>query len=160
MKRKAALAVRSLSSTKVKKSRKDEAEGAEDLEGMDELEAGYTSSYSVFQDEEAASLFAKAMAVQQWQVKGAMRLFEEGATLPFIARYRKEATGSMKEDELRDLQLRLERKQALETRRLAVEEALRKKGKISEELLLSLKAADTVTQVERRGRAGEMGRRG
>ena len=148
MKRKAPVAARPLTSTRVKKSKKGSDEHSiEELEGMEELDAALSSSYSVYQDEQAARSFAQAMALEQWQVKGAMRLFEEGATLPFIARYRKEATGSMKEDELRDLQLRLEKKQALETRRSAVEEALKKKGKLTEELAQSLKLAETITQV-------------
>ena len=50
---------------------------------------------------------AKELQVQKWQVEAAVKLIDEGNTIPFISRYRKEATGSLNDEQLRDLHERL-----------------------------------------------------
>ena len=91
---------------------------------------------------------AKALSLRPTQVAAAIDLLDEGATVPFIARYRKEATGTLDEEQLRQVQNLLEKGRALEERRAAVIASIEEQGKMTPELLEKLTAADTMTTVE------------
>lgn len=95
-----------------------------------------------------AQNIAKALNLRPTQVSAAIELFDEGATIPFIARYRKEATGTLDEEQLRQVQSLLEKSRALEERRAAVIASIEEQGKLTPELLEKLTAADTMTAVE------------
>jgi len=91
---------------------------------------------------------ARALNLRPTQVSAAIELLDGGATIPFIARYRKEATGTLDEDQLRQVQTLLEKGRALEERRAAVIASIEEQGKMTPELLEKLTAADTITTVE------------
>ncbi len=91
---------------------------------------------------------ARALNLRPTQVSAAIELLDGGATIPFIARYRKEATGTLDEDQLRQVQTLLEKGRALEERRAAVIASIEEQGKMTPELLEKLTAADTITAVE------------
>ena len=91
---------------------------------------------------------AKALNIRPTQVAAAIDLLDEGATIPFIARYRKEATGTLDEEQLRQVQNLLEKGRALEERRTAVIASIEEQGKMTPELLEKINAADTMTAVE------------
>ncbi len=91
---------------------------------------------------------AKALNIRPTQVSAAIELLDEGATVPFIARYRKEATGTLDEEQLRQVQSLLEKGRALEERRAAVIASIEEQGKMTPELLEKLTSADTMTAVE------------
>jgi protein Tex len=91
---------------------------------------------------------AEELAVQEVQVAAAVRLLDEGATVPFIARYRKEATGSLDDGQLRGLEERLQYLRELDARRAAVLAAIDEQGKLTDELKAALIAADTKSRVE------------
>ena len=95
-----------------------------------------------------AQNIAKALNLRPTQVSAAIELFDEGATIPFIARYRKEATGTLDEEQLRQVQSLLEKSRALEERRAAVIASIEEQGKMTPKLLEKLTAADTMTAVE------------
>lgn len=95
-----------------------------------------------------AKTIAQALSVRPAQVAATIELLDEGATIPFIARYRKERTGTLDEEQLRQVQTLLERGRALEERRAAVIASIEEQGKMTPELLEKLQTADTVTAVE------------
>ena len=78
----------------------------------------------------------------------AVRLLDEGATVPFIARYRKEVTGSLDDGQLRTLEERLGYLRELDDRRTAVLASIEEQGKLTDELRAALLAADTKSRVE------------
>ena len=82
------------------------------------------------------------------QVASATQLLDEGATVPFIARYRKEVTGGLDDSQLRNLQERLVYLREMEERRSAVIESIRSQGKLTEELEQALNEADTKQRIE------------
>ena len=82
------------------------------------------------------------------QVQAAINLLDEGATVPFIARYRKEVTGALDDGQLRLLQERLQYLREMEERRLSVIESIQSQGKLTEELHLALLQADTKQRIE------------
>lgn len=82
------------------------------------------------------------------QVAAAVRLLDEGSTVPFIARYRKEATGSLDDGQLRQLEERLGYLRELDDRRTAVLSSIKEQGKLTAELTAALMAADTKARVE------------
>jgi protein Tex len=91
---------------------------------------------------------AEELAVDEVQVAAAVRLLAEGATVPFIARYRKEATGSLDDGQLRTLDERLHYLRELDDRRAAVLASIEEQGKLTDELKAALMAADTKSRVE------------
>ena len=91
---------------------------------------------------------AAELAVKEAQVAAAVRLLDEGATVPFIARYRKEATGSLDDGQLRTLEERLRYLRELDARRTAVLASIEEQGKLTDELRAALMAADTKSRVE------------
>lgn len=78
----------------------------------------------------------------------AVRLLDEGSTVPFIARYRKEVTGSLDDGQLRDLEERLRYLRELDERRAAVLASIEEQGKLTDELKTALLTADTKSRVE------------
>ncbi len=95
-----------------------------------------------------SSRIAAELAVQEWQVVAAVELLDGGATVPFVARYRKEVTGTLDDAQLRDLAERLGYLRELDERRVAVIEAIRSQGKLTVALAKSLAAADTKSRLE------------
>lgn len=95
-----------------------------------------------------AEQLAGEISARPNQVEAAVRLLDDGATVPFIARYRKEVTGALTDDQLRLLEERLVYCRELEERRRAVIEAISRQGKLNDELLKQLESVDTKQQLE------------
>ena len=91
---------------------------------------------------------ADELAVAEGQVAAAVRLLDEGSTVPFIARYRKEVTGGLDDGQLRALEERLGYLRELDQRRAAVLASIEEQGKLTDELRAALMAADTKARVE------------
>lgn len=91
---------------------------------------------------------ANELTVQPWQVEAAVKLLDDGATVPFIARYRKEVTGSLTDDHLRELEERLYYLRELQERKLTVLKSIESQGKLSDELKKSIEEADNKARVE------------
>jgi uncharacterized protein len=91
---------------------------------------------------------AQELQVAESQVTAAVDLLDAGSTVPFIARYRKEATGALDDTQLRNLEERLRYLRELEERRKAVLESIRSQDKLSPELEKQLLGADTKAQLE------------
>ncbi len=90
----------------------------------------------------------KEFNVQPWQVEALIALLDEGATLPFIARYRKEQHGSLDDQQLRDISDRLNALRNIEQRRNEISESLKKLEVWTEELQAALDNAATLAQLE------------
>ncbi|MBR6770953.1 MAG: RNA-binding transcriptional accessory protein [Lachnospiraceae bacterium] len=88
------------------------------------------------------------LEVQRWQVEAAVQLMDEGNTIPFIARYRKEATGSLNDEVLRNLDERLSYLRNLEEKKQQVLATIEEQGRLTEELREKLLAAETLVVVE------------
>ncbi len=86
--------------------------------------------------------------LQSFQVTNALALFEEGATVPFVARYRKEITGSLDEIQLRDLQHRFGYYKELEDRRATILESVKEQGKLTGDLEKRILATLSKTELE------------
>ncbi len=95
-----------------------------------------------------AQTIATDIAAQAAQVTAAIALLDEGATVPFIARYRKEVTGGLDDTQLRLLEERLSYLRELEDRRAAVIASIEEQGKMSDALRAELLAADTKARLE------------
>ncbi|PWV59109.1 Tex family protein [Plasticicumulans acidivorans] len=91
---------------------------------------------------------ATELGVRPAQVDAAVRLLDEGATVPFVARYRKEVTGGLDDTQLRHLEERLGYLRELEERRSTVLDSIREQGKLSAQLEADILAADTKTRLE------------
>lgn len=91
---------------------------------------------------------AEELGVTEGQVTAAVELLDGGATVPFIARYRKEATGLLDDAQLRTLETRLRYLRELEERRTAVLESIRSQGKLDEALEAQIMAADSKARLE------------
>ena len=91
---------------------------------------------------------AAALSIKPSQVQAVIELLDGGATIPFIARYRKEATGTLDEEQLRNLQTLLDKGRALDERRTAVIASVEEQEKMTPELLEKFIAADTLTALE------------
>ncbi len=91
---------------------------------------------------------AAELSAAPWQVQAAVDLLDGGATVPFIARYRKEATGSLDDAQLRTLTERLDYLRELEDRRGAVTEAITAQGKMTDALAARIADADTKSRLE------------
>ena len=88
------------------------------------------------------------LKVQKWQVEAAVKLIDEGNTIPFISRYRKEATGSLNDEQLRDLYDRLNYLRNLEEKKEQVLSSIEEQGKLTEELKEKILAAETLVVVD------------
>jgi len=94
------------------------------------------------------SIISKELSVKASQVKAVAALLEEGATVPFIARYRKEATGSLDEVVITSVRDRLEQLRELDKRREAIVKSLEERGLLTDELKGKIEGADTMTLLE------------
>ncbi len=88
------------------------------------------------------------LRVEKWQVEAAVKLIDEGNTIPFIARYRKEATGSLNDEALRTLDERLTYLRSLEEKKEQVLKSIEEQGKLTDELKERIAAAETMVVVE------------
>ena len=88
------------------------------------------------------------LSVEKWQVEAAVKLIDEGNTIPFISRYRKEATGSLNDEVLRNLHERLTYLRNLEEKKESVLKSIEEQGKLTEELKERIIAAETMVVVE------------
>ena len=86
--------------------------------------------------------------VEKWQVEAAVKLIDEGNTIPFISRYRKEATGSLNDEVLRNLYERLTYLRNLEDKKQQVLNSIEEQGMLTEELRNKIQAAETMVVVE------------
>ena len=86
--------------------------------------------------------------VKKWQVEAAVKLIDEGNTIPFISRYRKEATGALNDEQLRQLFERLTYLRNLEEKKEQVLSSIEEQGKLTEELKTQILAAETLVVVD------------
>jgi uncharacterized protein len=91
---------------------------------------------------------ANELNIQQRQVEASVALLDEGATVPFIARYRKEVTGALDDTQLRQLEERLRYLRELEDRRSSILKSIEEQGKLTDELTKDILAADTKNRLE------------
>ena len=95
-----------------------------------------------------AQTIADEIGAQTAQVNAAVGLLDEGATVPFIARYRKEVTGGLDDTQLRNLEVRLSYLREMEERRAAILSSIDEQGKLSDELRSEIEAADSKSRLE------------
>ena len=88
------------------------------------------------------------LGIKPWQAEAVINLIDEGNTIPFIARYRKEATGALDDEILRRFDERLKYLRSLEERKQTVISSIESQGKLTDELLAKLEQAETVVAVE------------
>ncbi|MBR6563458.1 MAG: RNA-binding transcriptional accessory protein [Clostridia bacterium] len=91
---------------------------------------------------------AEELKIRVKQVEAAVGLIDEGNTIPFIARYRKEATGSLDDEKLRELGEKLEFYRALDARRADVQRLIDEQGKLTDELVAAIENAQTLSELE------------
>lgn len=91
---------------------------------------------------------ATELNIRPQQVEATISLLDEGATVPFIARYRKEVTGALDDSQLRNLEERLTYLRDMEDRRASVIKSIEEQGKLTDELKQALLTADTKTRIE------------
>lgn len=94
------------------------------------------------------SILSAELGLQSWQVQNALQLFNEGGTLPFIARYRKERTGEMNEIQLRDLFDRFTYLTELQERKEAILASIAEQGKLTDELRKTIEDCLVKTELE------------
>ena len=88
------------------------------------------------------------LQVERWQVEAAVKLIDEGNTIPFISRYRKEATGSLNDEVLRNLYERLNYLRNLEEKKTSVMASIEEQGKLTDDLKNKILVAETLVVVE------------
>ena len=93
-------------------------------------------------------VITQELGVQKWQVEAAVKLIDEGNTIPFISRYRKEATGTLNDEQLRNLNERLTYLRNLEDKKNQVLSSIEDQGKLTEELKAQILAVQTLVVVE------------
>ena len=91
---------------------------------------------------------AEDLSLKKMQVEAAVQLLDEGNTVPFIARYRKEATHGLNDEELRSLEEKLQYLRNLEERRESILNSIAEQGKLTDELKAQIEAADTAVRLE------------
>ena len=95
-----------------------------------------------------AQILAREITARETQVVAAIEMLDEGATVPFIARYRKERTGGLDDTQLRALEQRLSYLRDLEKRRAAILETIDKQGKLDAALKVKIEQADSRPELE------------
>ena len=108
-------------------------------------------SFSVFQEELVLNFvkeLARQFELKDWQIEKVIELIDEGNTIPFIARYRKEAHGSLDDQTLRAIADRLEYLRGLEKRRAEVSALIEEAGSMTPEVSAALDAAATLSEIE------------
>ncbi|MBP3503097.1 MAG: RNA-binding transcriptional accessory protein [Clostridia bacterium] len=93
-------------------------------------------------------IISDELSVKYHQVENAVKLIDDGNTIPFIARYRKEVTGALSDEDLRTLYDRLNYLRNLETRKEEVRKSIEEQGKLTEEIINSLQNAKILAEVE------------
>ena len=93
-------------------------------------------------------VITRELNVEKWQVEAAVKLIDEGCTIPFISRYRKEATGTLNDEQLRNLNERLTYLRNLEDKKAQVLGSIEEQGKLTPELKKQIEAAQTLVVVE------------
>ena len=93
-------------------------------------------------------LVAKKLGLLEWQVENTIRLLDDGATIPFISRYRKEMTGSLDEVQLHHIKVEYERLKDLDARRESVVKSIEEQEKMTPELREKIEAAETMAELE------------
>lgn len=93
-------------------------------------------------------IIAEELNVKEWQVEKTIALIDEGNTIPFISRYRKEATGSLNDEQLRNLDERLTYLRNLDEKKTQVMATIEEQGKLTDELKKQLEEAMTLVAVE------------
>src|SRR5665647_378948 len=88
------------------------------------------------------------LSVKPWQVENTTKLLEEGATIPFISRYRKEATGELDEVQVESIRDKMAKLQEIDNRKSAILNEIEKQGKLTDELKTRLENANTLTELE------------
>jgi len=95
-----------------------------------------------------ASRIANELNVNETQVAASVAMLDEGATVPFISRYRKEVTGGLDDTQMRNLQERLNYLRELEDRRKSILSSIEEQGKLTPQLILAINQAETKTRLE------------
>ena len=95
-----------------------------------------------------SEIIADELGVKKSQVDSTIKLIDDGNTIPFIARYRKEATGGLSDEQLRNLGERLTYLRNLEERKQEVIKSIDSQGKLTDEIVKSLKQSKTLADVE------------
>ena len=98
--------------------------------------------------EKIIQIIANELGVKYGQVESTVKLIDEGNTIPFIARYRKEVTGGLSDEQLRDLGDRLNYLRNLETRKEEVRNFIEEQGKLTDEIIAALENAKILAEVE------------
>ena len=93
-------------------------------------------------------ILSQELSATTAQINAAIELLDDGATVPFIARYRKEATGGLDDTQLRQLAERLQYLRELEERKAFVLKSIEEQGKLSDDLRAQIEAADNKTALE------------
>lgn len=93
-------------------------------------------------------LISQFLSVSPWQVENTLRLLEDGATIPFISRYRKEATGSLDEMQVTDVRDQHNKLVEIEKRRDTILKSIEEQGKLTEDLKQKITAANSLTELE------------
>ena len=94
------------------------------------------------------AILTSEFSVEAAIIKNIVEMLDEGNTIPFIARYRKERTGAMDDQKLREISERLEYLRGLVKRREAIEKSIDEQGKMTDELRAQLSAAQTLAELE------------
>ena len=98
--------------------------------------------------EKIINIISDELNVKKFQVENAIKLIDEGNTIPFIARYRKEATGGLSDEQLRLLGDRLAYLRNLEQRKEEIIKSIEEQGKLTDEILQATAMATTLAEVE------------
>ncbi len=95
-----------------------------------------------------SQVISEELKLEEWRVAKALELMDQGGTIPFIARYRKDQTGTLNEIELRDIQHRREYLQELEERKATILKSIEEQGKLSPELKAQIESCKDKTNLE------------
>ena len=98
--------------------------------------------------EEYISLIATSLAIPAHKIKSTIALLEDGATIPFISRYRKEATGSLDEIQIGDIQTQLSKLKEIDKRRESILNSIEEQGKLTDELRKRIESTYNLTELE------------
>lgn len=99
-------------------------------------------------DQKHIQIIAKLLSVAPWQVENTLRLMEDGATIPFISRYRKEATGSLDEVQVAEVKDQQNKLAEIDKRRESILKSIEEQGKLTEDLKQKINEADSLTELE------------
>lgn len=99
-------------------------------------------------NEKIIDILTEEFSLKKWQIENTIELIDDGNTIPFIARYRKERTGSLDDEILRTLSDRLSALRSLEDRKSEVTRLIDEQGKLTDELIHDISEAKTVSELE------------